>query len=378
VFRRIAIAVGISVSIVAVSAPPAFALPSQNADDTLMTDGKVRAIVQVGDNIWIGGAFSKITKRNGDVVANVTNVAVFDAGTGAFRNIAPDIPGDQVWDMDVYGSTVVIGGKLSGPGTSKNLVTVNGSNGSIVRWYNAPLTKAVLAASDLDRIYAGGVSLSAFQIGGGKLWTRARLTIDDSLRGHKTPAAYRDIERDGNALWAACQCDTADGSPSKALIKLDTDGRRLSFNPKNIGSSSTGIAVEVTSNALYLGAGGSDWFGSFAKNGDRNWLRDTSGSTQTVTIMDNSLVIGGHFVLVADAGEGNCGFRPNNLNPENCTERKYLAAYTFSGSLLSWAPSLSGKYNGAWALHVDGGRLHVGGEFTKVNGKTQRHYARFS
>jgi hypothetical protein len=44
----------------------------------------------------------------------------------------------------------------------------------------------------------------------------------------------------------------------------------------------------------------------------------------------------------------------------------------------SWAPSLSGKYNGAWALHVDGGKLHVGGEFTKVNGKTQRHYARFS
>lgn len=361
------------------SATGALALPSQNADDTLMTDGKVRAIVQVGSNIWIGGAFSKITTRNGSVVGNVTNLAVFDAGSGAFRNIAPPIPGDQIWDMDVYGTTVVIGGKLSGPGTSKNLVTVNGSTGAIVRWYNAPLTKAVKAAPDLNVIYAGGVSLSAFQIGGGKLWTRARLTIDDSLRGHQTPAAYRDIERDGSVLWAACQCDTADGAPSKALIKLDTNGRRLSFNPQNVGNTSTGISVEVTSNALYLGAGGSDWFGSFTKTGARNWLRDTSGSTQTVAIMDDTLVIGGHFVLVADAGQGNCGFRPGNLNPANCTERKYLAAYTFSGNLVSnWAPSLTGKYNGAWALHVDGGRLHVGGEFTKVNGTTQRHYARFS
>lgn len=377
--RRVSVVAGLVAALVLATASPAGALPSQSADATLMTDGKVRSIVQVGDNIWLGGAFSKVTTRNGSVVANVVNLAVFDAGTGAFKNLAPDLPGTEVWDMDVFGTTVVIGGKFSGPGTKKNLVTVNGNTGAVIDWYGAPLTKTVLAAADLNRIYAGGKSLSAFALGGKKLWTRTPVGIDDSLRGHNTPAAYRDLERDGGVIWAACQCDSAAGSPSKALIKLDTDGNRQSFTPSNIGPSATGISVQVTSNALYLGAGGSDFFASFTKTGGRNWLRDTSGSTQTVTIMDGVLVIGGHFVLVADAGQGNCGFRPGHLNPGECTERKYLAAYTFSGGLVAnWAPSLTGKYNGAWALHVDGGRLHVGGEFTKVNGVTQRHYARFS
>jgi hypothetical protein len=377
--RRVSVVAGVVAVSMLATASPAHALPSQSADATLMTDGKVRSIVQVGDNIWLGGAFSKVTTRNGSVVANVVNLAVFDAGTGAFKDLAPDLLGTEVWDMDVFGTTVVIGGKFSGPGTKKNLVTVNGNTGAVIDWYGAPLTKTVLAASDLNRIYAGGKSLSAFAVGGKKLWTRTPVGIDDSLRGHNTPAAYRDLERDGGVIWAACQCDSAGGSPSKALIKLDTDGNRSSFTPNNIGPTATGLSVQVTSNALFLGAGGSDFFASITKTGGLNWKRDTSGSTQTVTIMDDVLVIGGHFVLVADAGQGNCGFRPGNLNPDECTERKYLAAYTFSGGLVAnWSPSLTGKYNGAWTLHVDGGRLHVGGEFTKVNGVTQRHYARFS
>ena len=377
--RKVFVVAGLVLTLLLAAASPAGALPSQSADATLMTDGKVRSIVQVGDNIWLGGAFSKVTTRNGSVVANVVNLAVFDAGTGAFKNLAPDLPGTEVWDMDVFGTTVVIGGKFSGPGTKKNLVTVNGSSGAVIDWYGAPLIKTVLAAPDLNRIYAGGKSLSAFAVGGKKLWTRTPVGIDDSLRGHNTPAAYRDLERDGGVIWAACQCDSAGGSPSKALIKLDTDGNRSSFTPNNIGPTATGLSVQVTSNALFLGAGGSDFFASITKTGGLNWKRDTSGSTQTVTIMDDVLVIGGHFVLVADAGQGNCGFRPGNLNPDECTERKYLAAYTFSGGLVAnWSPSLTGKYNGAWTLHVDGGRLHVGGEFTKVNGVTQRHYARFS
>jgi hypothetical protein len=38
----------------------------------------------------------------------------------------------------------------------------------------------------------------------------------------------------------------------------------------------------------------------------------------------------------------------------------------------------AGKYSLVWALHVDGTRLHTGGEFLTVNGVTQNYYARLS
>jgi len=36
------------------------ALPSERPDDTPMLDGRVRAIEQVGTNIWVGGRFSRV------------------------------------------------------------------------------------------------------------------------------------------------------------------------------------------------------------------------------------------------------------------------------------------------------------------------------
>ena len=36
------------------------ALPSETSDDTPMVDGRVRAIKQVGTNIWLGGRISQV------------------------------------------------------------------------------------------------------------------------------------------------------------------------------------------------------------------------------------------------------------------------------------------------------------------------------
>ena len=69
----------------------ALALPSEFPDDTPMVDGRVRAIEQVGTNIWVGGRFTKVKKRDGTVLANVSNLAVFDSQTEQYKPIAPDL-----------------------------------------------------------------------------------------------------------------------------------------------------------------------------------------------------------------------------------------------------------------------------------------------
>jgi hypothetical protein len=37
---------------------------------------------------------------------------------------------------------------------------------------------------------------------------------------------------------------------------------------------------------------------------------------------------------------------------------------------------VTGRYNGVWSIALDGDSIHIGGEFTKVSGVMQTHYAR--
>src|ERR687896_1692983 len=99
----------------------ALALPSETPDQTPMVNGTVRAIEQVGTNIWVGGKFTQVKQRNGTVVANVSNVAVLDSQTGEYVDIAPKLGGTgaEVWDMSIYGDDVLIAGNFSGPSSTQ-------------------------------------------------------------------------------------------------------------------------------------------------------------------------------------------------------------------------------------------------------------------
>jgi hypothetical protein len=381
----------------------ALALPSEIPDNTPMVDGRVRAIEQVGTNVWLGGKFTQVKKRDGTVLGSVSNVAVFNSETNRFKNIAPKLGGtdSEVWDMTLYGDDVLIAGNFPGPSsTQKNLVLVKGSGanaGRVIRWYNSPSLKSVLAAP--GRVYGGGVSLSAFDFATGKkLWTTAKTTVDPTIRTHDSSPAYRDLELDGQTIWAACICDAVDGKPAKALIKLDIDSNGLAIHNTSwqteAGEAAFGQSVVDHNGKLYLAAGGSDFLAEYDKTarGARGWVRDTSGSAQTVAVYDGQLVVGGHFYEVADNAGDNCGAgRPGDvdkngiptLDPNNvCATRQGIAAYTLQDSLdpalEEWNPAYSGSYSLVWELHVDGFRLHTGGEFKKVSGVVQNSYARLS
>src|SRR5215218_8328160 len=264
------------------------ALPSGTPDETPMVNGTVRAIEQVGTNIWVGGKFTQVKQRNGTVVANVSNnLAVFDSQTNQYKDIAalPKLGGTgaEVWDITLYGENVLIAGKFSGPtSTQKNLVLVDGTTGKEIQWYNAPSLKSALAAPNLGRVYGGGVSLSAFELSGKKLWTKAKTTVDSSLYSTNAPSpSYRDLELDANSqtIWAACACDAVDGNPAKALVKLNTAGTHDAFWRAAADLPSWGLSLVNANGALYLGAGGSDYLAEFSKtDGKITWLSDTSGS----------------------------------------------------------------------------------------------------
>jgi hypothetical protein len=237
------------------------ALPSEKPDDTPMIDGRVRAIEQVGTNIWIGGRFSRVERRNGTLLGNVANVAVFDSKMEQYRKgVAPTLGGTdaEVFDMTIYGEDVLIAGNFPGPTSNKsNLVLVDGDTGEVIRWYNAPKLKSVLAAPKLGRVYGGGVSLSAFDFATGeKLWTKAK-TEADTVRAHDSKPAYRDLEldADGKTIWAACICDKVDGKAAKALVKLDLQGNHDASWLTQAGTGTFGLSVVDHDGKLYLAPG---------------------------------------------------------------------------------------------------------------------------
>src|SRR5215211_3372154 len=368
------------------------ALPSEKPDDTPMIEGRVRAIEQVGTNIWLGGRFSRVEQRNGAVLGKVANVAVFDSKTGGYRKgVAPGLGGTgaEVFDMTLYGDDVLIAGNFPGPSsTQKNLVLVDGDTGEVIRWYDdSPTLKSVLSAPELGRVYGGGRSLTAFDFATGKkLWTKAKTEVD-ATRAHDSKPAYRDLEldADGKTIWAACICDKVGGKAAKALVKLDTDGNHDASWLTQAGTGSFGQSVVDHNGKLFLAAGGSDFVAEFDKTagGERGWKQDTSGSTQAVAVYDGQLVIGGHFYYVGDDKADKCGAgRPGDpqLDPNaECQRRQGIASYSLGGRLdPDWNPAYSGSYSLVWDLHVEGSRLHTGGEFKKVSGVTQHSYARLS
>ncbi|HYQ85453.1 MAG TPA: hypothetical protein VEP28_15860, partial [Rubrobacter sp.] len=369
------------------------ALPSETPDATPMIDGRVRAIEQVGTNIWIGGRFSKVEQRNGTLLGSVANVAVFDSKTEKYRKgVAPTLggTGDEVFDMTLYGDDVLIAGNFSGPtGNKGNLVLVDGDTGEVIRWFDdAPTLKSVLAAPKLGRVYGGGRSLTAFEFSTGKmLWTKAKTEVDATIRAHDSKPAYRDLEldADGRTIWAACICDKVAGKAAKALVKLDTEGNLDASWLTQAGTGTFGQSVVDHDGKLYLAAGGSDFVAEYDKaaKGARGWVRDTSGSAQAVAVLDDKLVVGGHFYYVGDDKADKCGAgRPGEarLDPNgDCQRRQGIAAYSLGGQLdADWHPAYAGSYSLVWELHAEGARLHTGGEFKTVSGVTQTSYARLS
>ena len=99
---------------------------------------------------------------------------------------------------------------------------------------------------------------------GTKLWTKAKTTVNSTLYPDAPSPGYRDLELDGQTIWAACACDAVDGKAAKALVKLRaTDGEQYTSWLAQADPASWGMSVVEANGALYLGAGGSDYLAKY-------------------------------------------------------------------------------------------------------------------
>jgi hypothetical protein len=356
----------------------ALALPATTPDATLGTDGMVRALLQVGGVMWVGGQFSATS----DGQSGLSNIVGLDVSTGQRAASVVDVPkltgsGSIVYDLSTDGTNIYAAGKFTAANGAKNLVAFDAVTGTLTQKFIAPALKSVLF--DNGRVLGGDDALQAWLPAGGKdpSWDVTTLHIDASLRAHTTTPAYRDVKpAPGGGYFAACQCDSlTDGGttyPSKAIVRLNADGSYVpswkpgGSNPLPTNSTAFGIDVFVDTDGVLLAAGGSDFTDKYnLVTGQKMWRTDTNGSSQAVTRFNDAqgsnYFVGGHYRCLS--GTASAGNQTDVFHPR-------LSALGLNGVLdQSWTVPITPTYNAVWVVAQDSlGRLWIGGEFKKVGG----------
>jgi outer membrane protein assembly factor BamB len=285
----------------------------------------------------------------------------------------------------VSGTTVYLAGTFTAVNgeARQNLAAFDGTTGALLAFHPAAgKLRSVLATG--TRVFAGGTKLKSYRLDGTRDSAFAIVVpdVDPTLRGHALAPTFRDLAWSGTDLVGACACDTVNGAPTKALVRIDaTTGALQAWTPNvsaNVDSAAFGEAVLVESGTVFLAAGGSDFTAAFdLSTGARRWREDTSGSSQALASVGGQLVVGGHFQWVQVGSSGQCG--SNGTPNTSCWNQPRLFAVDKATGApdQSWAPGVCCKYHGIWAVVPDSsGGLLVGGEFTKLNGTLQTYYGR--
>jgi chitodextrinase len=374
--RRLTLAAALLAALVL--APRAVAMPSEVPDRTWGTDGRVSAIVQVGDVVIAGGTFTQTREDGGAGQATLSrsNLAAFDAATGAPLPTWDPVLNGAVYALAVSpdGSRLYVGGAFTSvDGTARSrLAAIDVATGTLIKTFKAPSILASVRALAVSgpRLYLGGL----FRAVGGQ--TRERLAAVDATTGTLdpawTPAADAGIRTlavapDAARVYAGGDFGTMSGQARKNVAALDpADGSVVADWHPDPGYPVLGL-VTMGGNVYAAGGGAANQLAAWdAGSGATVWTRHSDGDFQAVAASGSLVYAGGHFNYV-----------------EGELRRKLVAVDAATGEVRrGWRPALPHTdltWEGVWALSTAGGtRLVAGGDFDSVTGVTQMHYAQFT
>lgn len=351
-------------------------MPSEVPDETWGTNGRVNAIVQVGDIVYIGGNFTAVREDGGGGPGVLWRkyLAAFDATTGRPTSWAPRADG-EVFALAASpdGSRIYAGGLFTSINGSRRgrlaAIMASGTGVLDTTWVPPSANGRVMAlAVGTDKLYAGGW----FTTVGGQPRSRlaALSTSTGALDAAWAPAAdgaVRTLVTSGAIVYAGGVFSEVSGQSHKYAAALGAAGGEVisTWRP-HPGDRVFSLAIQ--DNTVYAGIGGdvnaaAAWDAVTALE---RWRRWTDGDVQAVAVSGSILYVGGHF---------------NYFEGE--LHRKLVALDTATGALRrDWLPKLpatSATWYGVASLSTYGqSRLVAGGDFDSVSGVRQRRYAQWT
>jgi Ca2+-binding RTX toxin-like protein len=365
--RRSVLLVASAVAALVMASGVALAAVSSSPDaGTINTDGRISAILSVGNRIYLGGSFTHVdgVERN--------HLAAIDASTGQLTNWNP-AANNNVFSLAASpdGSTIYAGGGFTEVGGTarRRLVSLDASSGTVNTDFNIALGAPVRAiAVSGNSLYIGGDFTSV------KGQSRSRLALINGTTGdldpNWVPTADSSVwtlvfSPDGSRIYAGGDFANVSGQPRPYLVGLDPTTGATTWEPL---TNPNGIVYTIATQGANVysaeGGPGGEARSYDALSGELVWKARGDGDPQTVAALDGTLYIGGHFLKFMGK------------------DRPFFAAVDATTGQLdpSWNPVGSGAGKGVWALTPNalGTQLYAGGDFTGVSGVTHKRFAQFS
>jgi hypothetical protein len=347
-----------------VSAAPAWAAIAARPTATWQTNGRVIAILDLRGITYVGGAFTRVSDHAGHTAA-VANLAAFD-GTGNLLAVWRPHANGAVKALAADGSRILAGGAFTAiDGRKARHLALLSATGSLTAFKGHTNKEIDALTVGGGRVYAGGSFTraggasrsyaAAFDASGGAL-TSWNPKVDGRVKAIVATSAKVVLGGTFTHVGGGrAAVDPVTGAP--AAWRTHAAAKVIDLTLDN-GSVFAAIGGKGGMVAAYAASGGS-----------RLWQAQTDGNVQAITTAAGKVIPGGHFDHFCDLGT-NCA---------HPTVRHKIAALDEASGALdpAWHPSINSKL-GVFAALGSPGRLEIGGDFTKVTGTAQAHYARFA
>jgi hypothetical protein len=369
----------------AVGTGPANAAVADEPADTWQVNGRVSAILRVGDTVYVGGSFTQISKPPrlpGSASMPRNNAAAFDARSGAPTSWNPNTNG-EIFALTASpdGSTIYLGGdftRVAGVQHVK-LAAVNATNGNPVSTFNAGANALVRAMGIIDdALYVGGSFSSVSDAGLTNPVPRGALAAFDAVDQQSTDGDVLDWDP-GPTSCASLGCgsgvramtipnrrqivigggfEAIKGTPQESIASLDpVDGN---LQPWASHPSTPVLALDNDGRYVYAANKTNQAIRYLAADGQDTWRVQADGDIQALAFLDGVLYIGGHFQAVDGRAEPHAA-----------------AIIVADGDRLEWGGAADST-GGIFGMEAAGG-LFIGGDFTHVSDSMvhQEGYAQY-
>ena len=388
-------------------------VPAANTPQFL--DNEVRANIQVGNRIVVGGDFTQVRDDTFGLV-DQANLASYDLSTGRLDiNFLPDLDGGVNSIVDAGDGTIIVVGifnTVNGQ-TRRSVAKLNVVDGSLVTAFTANADAEVqdVVIAD-DRVYIGGAfnlvntvprtHLAAVDLATGDVAADFDFPLSEPT-GYYGAGGVRalDVTPDLSTLVVGHNSHRVAGEVRQSLALIDIAGtpflqswrtdnydyhcqpqftsferplmRDLQVSPDgtyfvvatSIGNFAPGCDVAVK----FPVAGGADT--------DPLWVARLFDTPEAVAITDQAIYVGGHFRWLMGTGAVWTDYSDGNTNtqPDNTVVRDQIGALDIdTGTALDWDPGATGV-RGVLALRVTDAGLLVGTDGEWVGGRQVYRHA---